>query len=447
MKKILAAILALTLVASSFAGCGKPTAETPAGSTPEAASATPTGEKPTITFYHGYFQDDWQPAVEMRKIYQEFADLNKDKFTFEAVALDTGNQGVYDKCIQEIALGNFPDLVDLAGMNVIPAAVEAGLALDLKPYIDADPAFKAGIGVNYEQNSYNGGIYTVRDQLETIGFWYNEDLFTKAGADTPDKWQSWADFDTAVDKLIASPDVKTPFSMNQDWPTTILLSGYLLGSQDGRDFGKAVPTTFENASFKSSLDFLSTSVLGKISNEFFTAADSESYREDFFTGNSAMLFNGVWESGSFGDVAIDNTKIKPAVFPTSESGKKAAIVSASPGFVVNAKLDDVKKEACVEFVKYMTSDATAQKVFELAQAMPPSTSIDYDKYISGDYDVPVKLLAEACKLANAADYKAPTAGSVWGQDISGAISGKYAGIKDGSKTTDQIVKELNSTLE
>jgi len=405
------------------------------------------GELLTITFYHGYFQDDWQPAVEMRAMYEEFAQANKEEFIFDAIALDTGNQGVYDKCIQELALGQFPDMVDVSGMNIIPSAVEAGMALDLKPYIDEDPDFKAGIGVNYEQNMLDGSIYTVRDQLETIGFWYNEDLFSKAGADTPDKWSTWADFDVAVDKLLASDEVETPFSMNQGWPTSILFSGYMLGSEEARTFGSQVPTSFENDAFKGTVDFISNSVLGKIENDYFTAADADNYRQDFFTGKAAMLFNGVWESGSFGDVEIDPTVIKPAVFPTMEEGKTAAIVSASPGFVINATLDDVKKEACVKFVKFMTSEEIANRIFEKAMAMPPSTAIDYAKYISGDYSVAIKSLAEACQVASAADYQSPTASSVWGADISGAIEGKYAGMKDGSKSADQIVEELDSILE
>lgn len=410
------------------------------------AKEAPSG-LPEITFYHGWFQDDWQPAIEMRAMYEEFAQAHKDEFIFNAIALDTGNQGVYDKCIQEIALGRFPDIVDLAGMNAIPAASAANLIVDLKPYIDADPEFKKGIGVNYEQNEIDGKIYTVRDQLETIGFWYNEDLFKKANAPLPETWKAWEDFDKAVDALIKSPAVATPFSMNQDWPTTIILSGYLLGSEGGRKMANSVPTTFDTPAFRQALDFLRNSVLGKVTNEYFTAADSERYREDFFNGKSAMLFNGVWESGSFtGDMAIDPSVIKPAVFPTQESGKTAAIVSASPGFAISNKLDKAKLDACIEFVKYMTSEATAAKIFEKAQAMPPSTSIDYDKYINGNYDAAVKGLAAACKAAMSADYQAKTAGATWGEDITGTIAGKYASIQTKTKTTDQIIKELNSVL-
>ena len=296
MKKTFAIILIALVAFSAFAAGTKETATT----------------KPVITFYHGWFQDDWQPAAEMRAMYDEFAALHADEFEFKAIALDSGNQGVYDKCVQEIALGRFPDVVDVAGMNIVPPAVAAGVALDLKPYIDADKDFKAGIGVNYEQNMYEGKIYTVRDQLETIGFWYNEDLFNKAGAVTPDKWNTWDDFITAVAALKACPEVETPFTMNQGWPSTILFSGYLLGTEEGRKLGNSVPATYDNEAFKDALSFVAKQALAQVDNEHFTASDSDRYREDFFDGKSAMLFNGVWESGSFGSVSVKPEYIKPA---------------------------------------------------------------------------------------------------------------------------------------
>lgn len=437
-----AAVLLTTslLMTAALTGCGN--------STGGDNTTSDNGEDlPVITFYHGYFQDEatWAPAVEMRKIYDEFAEANKDKFIFKPVAVETGSQGVYDKCIQEISRGSFPDIVDVAGKNIIPALQNTDIPLDLKPYIDADEDFKAGVGINYEQNEVDGKIYTVRDQLESIGFWYNEDLFEKAGADTPDKWQNWDDFNTAVDKLNACPEVETPFTMNQDWPTSIVMSAHLLSTQEGRDFAAGIPDSFENPAFIDTLDFLQKDVLGKIDNEHFTAADSDKYRQDFYDGKAAMLFTGVWEAGSFtDDMAIDAADIKPAVFPTNEAGTRAAIVSASPGFVINGNQDQAKIDACVEFVKYMTSPEVAERIFTKVKAMPPSTAIDYEKYINdSETDLTVKSLAEACKVVSEAAYQSPTARNYWSQDISDALGGKYAGLKDGSKSPEQVAEELD----
>ncbi|GGH29091.1 ABC transporter substrate-binding protein [Paenibacillus segetis] len=450
MKKILSTMFVLCFVSVLvLSGCSNnKNAENASANDKSGTEGTQTsGEKPTITFYHSFFQDDWQPAVEMRKIYDEFAELHKDEFTFKAVALETGPQGVYDKAIQEISRGQFPDIVDVAGYNIVPAASEADLILDLKPYIDEDPVFKQGVGINYVQNNVDGKIYTVREQLETMGFWYNEDLFNKAGATTPDQWQTWDDFNAAVDKLAASPDVKTPFSMNQGWPVDILFNAHLVSTQEGRDFAATLPTSFDNPAFKDTVDFVSKHALGKIKTAYFGAADSESYRDDFMNGDAAMLFNGVWEAGSFtSDIKVKPEHIKPAVFPTNEAGKKAAIVSASTGYVISSKQDEAKIAASVEFVKYMTSPEIADRIFSKVLAMPAYNGLDYDKYINGD-NAELKKLAEACQLAVNADYQTKAMSSNWNQDITSALNGKYSAMHDGSKDVDQIVKEMDQIVQ
>ena len=56
------------------------------------------------------------------------------------------------------------------------------------------------------------------------------------------------------------------------------------------------------------------------------------------------------------------------------------------------------------------------------------------------------LFRSACKAALEADYQSPTAGAAWGQDVNDAINGKFAGLRDGSKTVEQAVKEINTLL-
>ena len=89
MKKILALLLTLLLILGTLAGCGK--TEKP-GDDKEKDS-----EKATITFVHGYYHDEseWPAAAQMRQIYQDFADMHKDEFTFVAVPDESGAEGIY----------------------------------------------------------------------------------------------------------------------------------------------------------------------------------------------------------------------------------------------------------------------------------------------------------------------------------------------------------------
>lgn len=459
-------MLSTALAVSLLAGCGgtqaegeSAGAETPAGTeaetpaaeeAPAEESAEAAGELPTITFTHGYYHDEseWAAAAEMRAIYQEFADAHKDEFNFVIVADETGAEGIYNTALNDISAGEFYDIADFGGWDITPVAAAAGVILDMKPYLDEDADFRAGAGVCYEQNlTADAHIYSVREQIEGVGFWYNEALFEAAGADTPDTWQTWEDFNTAVDKLAAAGT--TPFGLNAGWPANILLAAYMQRDADSRAFygaGKTVES-FDNAAFADGLAFMQKSALQKIDSANFGPGgdDDEAYRSDFFDGKTAMLFNGVWDAGGSVDCNAGAENIKPAVFPTDEAGKKAALLSGGCGYVISSKLDEAQTAAAVAFVKYMTSPEIASRIIEKGIGMAPSTAVDYDA-LAGSVSAPeAKLLVEACRLCQGADYQALGLGNTFG-DAEGEIQSKYAGLKDGSKTVEDVISDLDSFL-
>ena len=411
---------------------------------------TANGELPTITFVHGYYhsESEWPVAAEMRAIYQEFADAHKDEFNFVIQADESGAEGIYNTALNDIGAGEFYDIADFGGWDIVPVASAANMILDLKPYLDEDAAFKAGVGVCYDQNLTDGKIYSVREQIEGVGFWYNEALFTKAGADTPDKWQTWKDFDGAVAKLNEA-DIM-PFGLNAGWPTNILLAGYSQRDADSRAFyadGRNV-TSFDDPTFQESMSFMQKNVLQKIDAANFGPGgdDDEAYRSDFFAGKTAMLFNGVWDAGGSIDCEAGAENIKPANFPTNEAGKRAALLSGGTGLVVSSKLDEAQTAACIEFVKYMTSKEVASRIVAKGIGMAPSTDIDYEALKNEVQTADAKLLVEACSLCNAADYQVLGLGNTFG-DAEGEVQGKYAGLKDGSKTPEDVIKELDAFLQ
>ena len=451
-KKLISLLLCVTMVASMAIGCGskeEPAAEAPAATEEAEAPAEEAGELPTITFTHGYYHDEseWPAAAEMRAIYQEFADAHADEFNFVAVADESGAEGIYNTALNDLGAGSFYDIADFGGWNITPVAAAAGAIVDLKPYLDEDAAFKAGVGVCYDQNLTDGAIYSVREQIEGVGFWYNEALFAEAGAKVPSEWSTWADFDAAVDALVAAGI--TPFGLNAGWPTNILLAGYSQRSEASRAFylDGATVESFDDETFKASIDFMQKNVLQKIdAANFGPGGDSdEAYRSEFFAGNTAMLFNGVWDAGGSVGCEAGAENIKPAVFPTDEAGKTAALLSGGCGFVIGSHLDEAQLAAAIEFVKYMTSPEIAARIIEKGIGMAPSIEVDYDALASAVTTDDAKLLVEACRLCQNADYQALGLGNTFG-DAEGEIQAKYAGLKDGSKSVDDVISELNDFL-
>jgi ABC-type glycerol-3-phosphate transport system substrate-binding protein len=110
-------------------------------------------------------------------------------------------------------------------------------------------------------------------------------------------------------------------------------------------------------------------------------------------------------------------------------------------------MGEEKIKACVEFIKYMTSKEIAERILRESIGMPPSVAVDYDALKADPAaGATQRKLIEACGLASLADYQGLTMGARWDMDIEGAIAGKYAGLKDGSKTPADVVAELNSLI-
>ena len=93
----------------------------------------------------------------------------------------------------------------------------------------------------------------------------------------------------------------------------------------------------------------------------------------------------------------------------------------------------------------MTSKEIAERIIKAGIGMAPSSAVDYDAIYSEVETDDAKLLIEACKLCQGADYKSLGLGNNFG-DLEGEIQSKYAQLKNGSSVED-AVKELDNFIE
>lgn len=232
-KKVVSMLLALTMAAGLLAGCGGSTEESAPAAEPSASAEAPApesepaaeGEKEVLEFYHAYFHEEseWPVAAVMRDIYQDFADLHADgPVTFTPVVVENA----LDIAANEIAGGSFPDMVDFAGTEVPLAAISQGLVLDMKPYIEAE-GLQSKVGINYTMNDRDGSIYTVHDQLTTLGLWYNADLYKEAGAATPDQWSGYEDMAKAMEAIRAYGEADGIYGYSAGQASTRMFNAYM----------------------------------------------------------------------------------------------------------------------------------------------------------------------------------------------------------------------------
>ncbi len=436
-KKISCVLLAAALAGSTIlTGCGATSSTQSTGSTPSGDSTGTSGEKEVLEFYHGYFHDEseWAPAKAMRDIYDEFAKQHADgPVEFKAIPTEDIDGIIENK----VAGGSYPDMIDLAGRTVSLSAIAQGLVLDMKPYIDAE-GLQDNVGINYTQNNVDGKIYTVHDQLLTLGYWYNEQVLTQAGASLPDTWKTWDDFEDAMQKVRAHGGDIYAYGSGQG--STRCLNAILGMTPEGQKMINAPLSadTINSKEFEEA--FKQVAAMDQANGSANASSSSKDgandWAADFNKGNSAVFFNGVWAAGGF----EDTTNFKPAVFPGS-----VALSSASGGLTIAENMSDAKKELALEFIKYMTSDEVQTKIFTLVGANPCSTTLDLNKLAEGA-DEKTVLLAQACAQANSAENVVPTLDAKWGTDIATAIGNKLIESTVSGTDIDAKFEELKSEL-
>ena len=433
-KRIISLILATTMAATVVvSGCGK---SGDSEKTDDDKKKTEASDDKVLEFYHGYYQDasEWAPAQVMRDIYDEFAKEHADgEVEFKAIPTEDIDSVVENK----VAGGSYPDMVDLAGRSVSLAAISQDLLLDMKPYIDEE-GIKDNVGINYTQNDVDGKIYTVHDQLLTLGYWYNDKVLKDAGATTPDTWKNWSDFEGAMEKVRSAGGDVYAYGAGQG--STRCFNAILGMSENGRKI-VGEPLTeeaIESKEFEEAFKQVANMDQKNGSSNASSNADdgANDWAADFNKGQSAVFFNGVWAAGGF----EDTTNFKPAIFPGSVS-----LSSASGGITAANDMSDAEKELALEFVKYMTSDEVQTKIFKEVGANPCTTTLDLNALAEGS-DEKTKLLAEACSQANDAEYVIATIDSTWGTDIANAIGNKLIESTVSGTDVNAKFEELKSEL-
>lgn len=389
MKKLVSLLLALTLLL--------------------ACTCAYAQDQEVLEFYHGYYHEEseWPAAKVMRDLYDAFAAEHAEgPVTFKPIAVENRDEIVS----AQVAAGNFPDMVD-AGVTLPQAALAQGLVLDLKPFIDEN-GLKEAVGLNYTQNDVDGHIYTVHDQIETRGLWYNSKLLADAGVQI-DEITDWATFGAAMEKVRALDNGAYGYAAGQG--SLKMLNAHLALTEEGRALIQSDFTadTIQSETFAQA--FKTIAALDQANGSAHTTPDVGNLMDDFNkAGIAAFLSNGVWNASGIAQELAD--VIEPTVFPGGVS-----IASAGTGLAVSSNMSEAKTQLALEFIQYMTSAEVQTRIFLGVQANPCNITIDLAKLAAEDGSAITMKLADACAQANNAAIIVNDLQYGWGNDIANAI--------------------------
>ncbi len=434
MKKLFKSSTALLLagmMAVSMVGCSGSNGS--ASKAPAATSNSTSGEVVTIK-YPTYRVGSHLSAKAEKEIIDGFNEKYKDKIKLEVEELPS-DQAYVEKMKVLAASNALPDVVE-GKDGVLELAIRNGQAIDLSAYVNADADYKKVIGQDaIDANTRDSKLYSISNGNQLIGYFYNKELFGKAGI-TPAK--TWDEFMSNCQKL--QDKGITPISMmtgENCWATNLML-GAMVGTANeaGNTFMKTKhPTSYDTPEMKAALEKAKT-VLSKYTTKDALGAKYDIAANHFLQGNTAMMCNGPWMAADFANTekaaAGLADKIGVALYPNDGIFAQYEI-----GYMV-CSADKAKQDAAFEFIKYKTN-AESQKIMLEESGTVPLTS---EVQMSEEYKKANPLMTELINLSGSAKYKFNSFDQISYASVIEEMSKDYPALSMGDMDVDGMVKAM-----
>lgn len=434
MKKRLTALaLAALMTAGCLSGCGGG-GET----TDEGASTESTGEEIVInypTFQCGV--NTASPVVD--QLIEEFNAEYAGKYRIQKEDVP-GDANYVDKIKVQLGTGDLPPVVYGGGYNLLDLALAKDVVVDLTPYVEADPEWKALYSdVALTTNSRDGKIYASSSEGSLVGYFYNKDLFAQAGIDAPAT--TWDEFWEQCDKLKAAGI--TPLALDtadSAWVTSLWAGAMIATSGDeGYEFMKQMnPIDYNN---QPTIDAFTN--VQKMLQEYTTldaiGGKYEHAANNFLSGQAAMIANGPWMIGDFSDetktTADFADKVGVAIFPGN-------FVYDAPiqGYFVTKQDDPALEEAAVEMVRFFTSAHAQQVALEVQGMVPASSTVEITETAKQNYP----LLVEFLDLAEGATVRTDNLQATMYPNLLDVVSQDLPLLASGEMTPTEFCQTLST---
>jgi len=294
----------------------------------------------------------------------------------------------------QLRSGEGPDVFNWgSGPGFGGALAENGLLLDLT---DA-----------YEENGWevfdfaketvtvDGKVYGVPGELETIGVFYNEDMFDELGLEVP---ESLADLEAAAAAATEAGAVGMAAPDQEGWEGGHYLS-MALASAAGPEEMLAIingEQSWDSPSVVEAFELWQDYNEAGYLSESPTAVDYDTAIAEFWSGGAAMIPTGSWLVGELDDNADFEVGYIPFPAPDGQGTFTAGLGS---GPYVSATTDH--EEAAIEFVDFLASEDHAAWTVENLHTIPPvpidTEGLDVSPLFA-------EVLASTAELAETGDF-------------------------------------------
>ncbi len=222
---------------------------------------------------------------------------------------------------------------------------------------------------NYYQDiaelyQYDGKIYGIPKDYDTIGLWYNKTMFDEAGISYPDETWTWDTFAEAAEKLTKADGSQygftSPASFNQDGYYNLIYS--MGGSVLSEDKTKSMWNSEETVA---AMNWWYDNLVTKAMPTQQVMAENT---PDVMlgSGKAAMVFEGSWMIAAMkgNEYIVSNCDV--AVLPKAEDGTRISIYN---GLGWSAASDTAHPDEAWKLIEYLGSEKAQKKQAELGVTM------------------------------------------------------------------------------
>ncbi len=404
--------------------------ETPApadsGAATTAAPAAASGEQVTIT----YGMWDQTQQATMQTVIDAFEAKNPNI----NVEIQLVPWAQYWDNLKTAAAGG--DLFDTFWMNgpFFPFYASRDVLLDLTPYMQEtgfdDSKYPASIlgSYNYNGKQYGGPFY-----YDSIGLYYNKDLFDAAGIAYPDASWDWNKLREVSQQLTKAPNqygIVTWWSSQEQTYNFIFSNGGEVVADNKCQVSQ--PAAVEAVQYLVDLIYKD-----KVSQE--PAAMGDDPTTFFQQGKAAMITSGSWNVNAYKD-SITGFKWDVAPLPKAPTGQSVSVVSGL-GNVASARTEHPAESWA--WINFIASEEGQRIVAENGQ---PATYAGLAKpWQDASPDINTQVFVDAA--ANGHQFPSGITFEQWNPIMNTGMSDIFAGRTPVQEGLTQICAQIDPILQ
>jgi len=438
MKRVMALLLSVVLLAGMVTACSSSTSVSTASeskasdssapkSTESGTSATTTEKKGKVTLT--FFTGKVETIDVMNEIINAF-NASQDRITVVQEYQKDASNVIKIK----FASGDVPDIMTTYEQEY----ADQGKYLDLSGETAIWDRLIPSMKVNCTDIN-SGKQYRIATNMTMAGLFYNKTIFNELGLTTATTWdQLVSNLQTIKDK---KPDVTPWFIfgseawhlghliefiphgyLKQKYGTLEIKKAMLSNDQSILDFGSP---TGSMAVFAQNL--LDLKDKGLINSDVLTAT-SDNCVQDFATGKAAMLSNGMWVlSGILAANPDMASQIGFAPYPAYMPDSKPVVLCAEDsGYSISAETKN--PEECKEFLAFLFTAENQKKYSEALGAPSGFTDVDAKWAPEAIVTEVNSALKSAVNIGFTNEKPAGFTGDDAGRLVQDLLTGKYTAV-------------------